>query len=250
MQAYVLLAIGFRYFVDCLLFMGVNKLSGVYANPFRSILGATAAALYAVCCFIPALSFLNSLWCHILSFLLICCAAFGVGKEAFGKWLLYCLIKGALGCLAAELGAVTNFCSAAVLCGVCIWAVRGRGRKYLSVELQYGENRVEVQALYDTGNLLRDPVTGKPVLIVDAWVARELTGLSQSQLEKPVDAMGSIPGLRLIPYHTIANAQGFLLALRIKNARIGKWQGSSLVAFAPRKLDEKGRFQALIGGIL
>lgn len=248
MQGYIILAIGFRFLVDAMLFMGVNKLTGVYANPVRSILGATAGSLYALCCFVPGLAFLNGVIYHILFLLLTCWAAFDIGKESFGKWLLYCLIKVSLECLAADLGGFVNVLCAAVLCGVCFWTVRGRVRKYLPVELQYGSSRVKLRALYDTGNLLRDPVTGKPVLIVGADVAEKLTGLSVSQLQNPVETMGAIPGLRLIPYHTVANADGFFLALRIQNVKIGKWQGSAVVAFAPRKLDEK--FGALIGGTL
>ncbi len=250
MRGYILLAIGFRFLVDAMLFMGVNKLSGVYANPLRSLFGAIAAGLYAVCCFVPQLKFLNGAVYHVLFLLLTCWAAFDFGKEALGKWLLYCLVKLPLECLAADLGGIVNLCSAAVLCGVCIWAIRGRAQKYLPVELCYGGQAVKIQALYDTGNLLRDPVTGKQVLIVGSDVAEQLTGLSVQQLENPVETMGAIPGLRLIPYHTVAKADGFLLALRLQNSKIGKWQGSLMVAFAPRKLDEKGKFKALIRGVI
>ncbi len=248
MQGYILLAIGFRFLVDAMLFMGVNRLSGVYANPVRSILGATTGALYAVCCFIPPVGFLNSPWCHVIVLLLTCWAGFGFG--AFGKWLVYCLVKLALECLATDLGGLANLCSATVLCGVCIWAIRGRFQKYLPVELKYGSSTIKIQALYDTGNLLRDPVTSKPVLVVGADVAENLTGLTVAQLQNPVESMGAIPGLRLIPYHTVTQSQGFLLALRLKNTKLGKWQGSTVVAFSPRVLDGKGRFQGLIGGII
>ncbi len=250
MQSYILLAIGFRFLVDTLLFMGVNKLSGVYANPLRSLFGAVAASLYGVCCFIPGLAFLNSIGYHILFLLMTCWAAFDVGKEAYGKWLLYCLVKISLECLTANLGGIVNLCSAAVLCMVCIWAISGRNKKYLSVELEYRGNTVKIQALYDTGNLLRDPVTGKPVLIVNCDTAKRLTGLSAMQLEDPVKAIGLLPGLRLIPYRTVAMPGGILLALEIKHTKIGKYQGSRLVAFAPGQLDESGKFQALIGGAI
>ncbi len=250
MQGYIVLAIGFRFLVDAMLFMGVNKLTGVYANPLRSLFGAVAGSLYAVCCFVPPLAFLNGVVYHILFLLLTCWAAFDVGKEAWGKWLMYCLVKLSLECLAADMGGITNLCSAGVLCGVCIWAIRGQTPKYMPVELNYKGITVTIRALYDTGNLLRDPVTGKPVLIVAADVAEKLTGLSAQQLEKPVETMGAIPGLRLIPYHTVAKNDGFLLALRLQNSKIGKWQGSILVAFAPGKLDKNGKFKALIGGVI
>lgn len=250
MQAHIILAITFRFFVDCMLFFGVNKLSGVYVNPVRSILGATVGSVYAACCFVPRFAFLNSLWYHAVFLLLMCWAAFGIGKEMMRKWLLFCLIKLSLEGLAAELGGVTDLCCAVALCGVCLWGFRIQVKQFLPVELSYGKSRVKIQALYDTGNLLKDPVTGKPVLIVSADVAQELTGLSVTQLQKPVETMGALPGLRLIPYHTVAKSDGFLLALRMQNTKIGSWKGSTLVAFAPRELDEGGKFQALIGGAI
>ncbi len=250
MQGYIVLAMGFRFLVDTMVLMGVNKLSGVYANPVRSLFGAVTSGIYGLCCFMPRLAFMQGGWCYILFLLLTCWAAFDVGKEAYGKWLLYSLVKLALECLIADLGSAANLVSATALCGVCSWAFRGRIKKLLPVQLQYSGKCLQLQALYDTGNLLRDPVTGKPVLIVGADVAQQLTGLSCQQLQKPVESMGAIPGLRLIPYHTVGQSDGFLLALRLQNTKIGAWQGSSVVAFAPRRLDENGKFHALIGGIL
>ena len=79
-------------------------------------------------------------------------------------------------------------------------------------------------------------------------MARELTGLTKQQLRKPVDALGTIPGLRLIPYRTVDQSGRFLLALQLKHTKIGKRTGSALVAFAPEVLDGNGKYQALIGG--
>ncbi len=246
MRGYILLAMGFRFLVDTMVIMGVNKLFGVYANPGRSVFGAAVSGFNGICSIL--FPFVNRPWYHIAFLLLTCWAAFDLGKAVFGKWLLFCLIKTALECLVSDLGSVANVSSAAVLCGVCIWSIRGRRAKYLPVELHYGGHTVRLQALYDTGNLLRDPVTGKPVLIVGAEVAEKLTGLCLSQLQNPVETMGAIPGLRLIPYHTIEKTDGFLLALRMQNTKIGKWQGSTVVAFAPRNLE--GKFEALIGGTI
>ena len=104
---------------------------------------------------------------------------------------------------------------------------------------------MRLTALRDTGNSLRDPITGKPVLIVGADIAEKLTGLSPAALRDPVRTMGSLPGLRLIPYRTVGNT-GFLLALRIPSVKIGNRQGSALVAFSPHILGSG--YQALTGG--
>jgi len=104
--------------------------------------------------------------------------------------------------------------------------------------------------LEDTGNCLRDPVTGASVLVVGAQAARLLTGLTQQQLRSPLTTLGTIPGLRLIPYRTVGTGAGLLLAMRFQNVRIGSWQGSTLVAFAPEGLEMGHPYQALTGGLL
>jgi stage II sporulation protein GA (sporulation sigma-E factor processing peptidase) len=119
----------------------------------------------------------------------------------------------------------------------------------IPIELYFGTNHIALTGLRDTGNTLHDPVTGRPVLILSSDVAQNLTGLTPNQLRNPVDTMGAIPGLRLIPYRTIAG-EGMLLALHLPRVCIGGHCRSELVAFAPEVLSREGRFQALTGGVL
>ena len=88
-------------------------------------------------------------------------------------------------------------------------------------------------------------MTGQGVLILDAPSAQHLTGLTLQQLNAPVESLGILPGLRLIPYHTVGNS-GFLLALRLARVRIGKKEESIVVAFAPQTFGKD--YQALTGG--
>lgn len=135
-----------------------------------------------------------------------------------------------------------------ILCVLGITAVcllGSKGKNLIPVELSYGGKTLSLTALRDTGNTLRDPVTGRQVLIVGADIAGKLTGLTQEELQNPVNTIGTIPGLRLIPYKTIGNT-GFLLALKIPEAKIGNRQGSTIVAFSPLILGSN--YQALTGG--
>ena len=58
------------------------------------------------------------------------------------------------------------------------------------------------------------------------------------------------PGLRLIPYKTIGQSDGFLLGMRIASAQVGDWKGGLLVALAPEEFNCEGKFQALTGGVV
>ena len=103
-------------------------------------------------------------------------------------------------------------------------------------------------ALRDTGNTLRDPVTGQQVLIAGADIAGKLTGLTSEQLAHPVETIAHIsaPGFRLIPYRAVGQPGAMLLTIRCPKVRAGTWEGSMLVALAPDVIS--GTYQLLMGG--
>ena len=123
-------------------------------------------------------------------------------------------------------------------------------KKMIPIELETNGKIVRCTALQDTGNTLKDPLTGEPVLVVASDIGQQLTGLTQEQLRNPVESVMLLPGLRLIPYRAVGTRSGFLLAQKFSNVRVGTRRGSALVAFAPERLSMDGEYQALTGGIV
>lgn len=82
------------------------------------------------------------------------------------------------------------------------------------VTLRHGQSRAKLDALYDTGNSLRDPVSGKPVSILEEERLQEL--LEQSGLE-------NLP--RVIPYRTISQ-RGILYAYVLEEMEVEGPDGS------------------------
>ena len=121
----------------------------------------------------------------------------------------------------------------------------------MPLQIALGDKSASLIALKDTGNTLRDPLTGEPVLVVSASIAGRLTGLTEQQLKNPLETLSSriVPGLRLIPYHSIGNAGGFLLAKRFEDVVIAGKRKSALVAFAAEGLGNGEIYQALTGGL-
>ena len=244
------------FLVDFLLLLGTNRICGFSPHWGRSALAAVLGAVYSGACLLPGMHFLgNAIWrCVALG--LMCWIAFGLGKSTLRRTAIFVLLCMALGGIAQGFGiggAASVIASAVAVCGMCLLGFRDRpgSIRYVPVELSYGNKQLRLTALCDTGNTLTDPVTGSSVLVVGAEVAQQLTGLTQQQLRSPVSAVAqaSIPGLRLIPYRSVSQPSGMLLALRFPRVRIGSWQGSSLVAFAPEKLCDDGQYQALTGGV-
>ena len=246
MKNYLMVAVGIRFLADFLLIMAVNRLSVPGERVFRGVLGAAIGCLYAAGCTLLGWQFLRHPIGYVVSLLITCLTAFGIGNSVLRKWPMFCLLRLGLDGLGNSTGEMIG---AALLFGVCLYGFKWSGKQhYVPVELEYGNNRITLQALYDTGHRLTDPVTGKPVLVVGADVACRLTGLTPQQLRKPVETMGVIHGLRLISYQTVGRSGELMLALMPDHIRIGKKKSNALVAFTPQVLDENGKFQGLIGG--
>lgn len=249
MEHYIIVAVILHFAVNFILILAANRLADCYLNIGQALFGALIGSLYAAACTVSRLSFLDGPLWYGISLFLICLTAFGIDHDLFCRALVFSLLRIALD--ANGRGVRLYLLYGITLCGIGLLTLlcHTRSRLFVPVELQYQQKAVKLTALRDTGNLLRDPVSGKPVMIVGADIAKELTGLTGKQLLKPVDAIGAIPGLRLIPYKTVGECGKMLLALQIPNTKVGGRYGSSIVAFAPEKLDEDGKYQALIGGI-
>lgn len=244
MEGYLIIAIWIRFFTDFLVIMGINRLFVPGENPWRGLTGAAVGGFYAAGCGVLQWGFLIHPACYGGSLVLICLIAFGVSRESLRKWAMFCLLR-----LGMDGDSTGEMVVSLLLFCVCLYGFHRSGKKvYVPVELQYRNQKIKFQALYDTGHQLTDPVTGKPVLVVGADVAKLLTGLTPQQLQQPVETIGTIPGLRLIPYQTVSRTGEMMLALQPEKMRIGKRKNCCLVAFAPQVLDESGKYQGLIGG--
>lgn len=251
------LAVGFlRFVVELLLLLGTSRLCGVLTNWKRLLAAAALAGVHSWACLQRGFSFLgNPLWCTI-ALVIIAWIAFGWTLRGLQSSAVFGLLSLALEGLTAGVDSVrplTVLFAACCVCIICAFGFWGRpsAGACIPVELTYGEKHIRLMALRDTGNMLKDPLTGNSVLVVDASVAQTLTGLTLQQLSDPVGSLskGLLPGLRLIPYQALGKGTGLLLAVRLPRVRIGSWQGSALVAFAPGALGTANTYQALTGGI-
>jgi hypothetical protein len=255
MQSYFYLTIFLNILVDFLLLVGANRLAGFPHRPLRCILAAGISGIYAGLCL--KLSFLGLFPWHFTVIVLICIVAYGISITAFRRAVLFVLLRLAVGGIASgfsEGKGMGLLAAAAMVSLLCLLGFGGRayGREYIPVELCYEGKKLRLLALRDTGNMLRDPITGQAVLVVDAAAGETLLGLTPEQLSDPIAtvASASVPGLRLLPYRSIGSPQGMLAAIRLHNTKIGNFRGSTVVAFAPQKLDSEGIYRGLTGGIV
>lgn len=243
--------IGLNFLVDLLLLLGVNRLSGLPAGVGRAAAAAALGGGYAGACLIPGLRFLSTALWRTVSLGLVTVLAFGVGRSAFRRGVLFVLLSMAMGGLVISfdtgdcLGLV--FC-ALVLSGLCAAGFQGKAipRRIAKVALTQRGRQYDFLALVDTGNTLRDPASGEQVLILGPELARVIANLDEGALLDPVRTVCEGTGFRLIPYQTVGNG-GLMVGMRCERIVINGKEAGNLVAFSPQSFPG-GEYQALTGG--
>lgn len=253
MPVYLDLAVMLNFIVDFLLLVGTNRLAGFAHGARRAALAAIIGAVYAAVCILPGFSFLGNFFWRALALGAMSVVAFGCGAGAWRRAILFVFLSMALGGIAVGIGnggagaLILAALGVAILCtlGFC---GRAGSRKFVPIVIRHGNRRLHLTALLDTGNTLRDPITGTPVIVTGAFAAQKLLDLTADDLTKPLETMQRLSnrGLRLVPYHAVGQPSGMLLGLRADAVEIGGKREDVIVAFAPQTIARD--YQALAGG--
>lgn len=255
MAVYLDLILLLNFLVDFLLLLGTNRLTGFPTGYGRVTAAAALGSVYGGMCLMKGFAFLGgSLW-RLVFLGLIGAVAFGMNTSALSRTGIFVLLNMSMGGLALAFGRgdfwvlLLSGCLVLLLCRLG-FGKRAGGREYLPITITDGGRSATVVALRDTGNTLRDPITGEQVMILSAEAAQKLTGLSMQQLNCPMETMLTNPGkgFRLVPYSALGQPGGMLLAKRYQNVKIDGRQTSRIVAFAPQQIGRGEVYQALTGG--
>lgn len=256
MTVYLDLVMLLNFSVDLLLLLGTNRLCGYPMRPGRCAGAALLGGIYGGICALPGFFFLGNLFWRTVFLLLMAVIAFGFDRSCLRRGILFVFLCMALGGVAAGMGS-TGFpeitAAAGIVLLMCLIGFHGRvGKLYTDVILVHGGRKRQIRALRDTGNRLKDPISGESVLVVGADVAQDLLGLTEETLKDPIAAVESaaVSGLRLIPYRSVGNPCGMLLAVRLDEVWVGKKRAGNLVAFAPERIGRSEGYQALAGGAI
>ncbi len=256
MRVYLDLAVILNGLVDWMLLMGTNALAGFPSDWKRNAAAAALGGLYGGACLLPGFRFLGGFFWRTVFLGLMAGIAFGWNRGSAKRIGTFLLLSMALGGLAVGFG--EGKFATLLLSGGCMWllcriAFGGKvgQQEYVPIAICHEGREVELLGLKDTGNTLRDPITGEPVLVISADAASRLTGLTREQLASPLATMAQQPqpGLRLIPYRAVGQGGGMMLAMRFEKVKVGSRQQRAIVAFAASGLGEGTMYQALTGGV-
>ena len=134
----------------------------------------------------------------------------------------------------------------------------GRG-EIMEVTVAIGGRERTLRALYDTGNTLCDPVSGRAVLVLeqdllyDLWPP-EVSGVLRQSLP-PEEKMARLHRMErgrafsLLPYRSVGVPAGLLLAFRSDCVTVeGRRHRRTLLALSEGPLSDGGAYHALWGG--
>ena len=281
MTVYVDLLFGLNTMINYLLLRGSAALGGCPAKLGRLLAGACLGGLYAVAAVLPGLEGLQGLVCQGLCAALMLLLAFGWKRSTVKQGLFFFALSFALsGVVLLAVQVVEPDCMflggrayyavstpallllAAVSYGVAALALAGcgvhTGGEIVPLSVCLGGRTARLRALRDTGNTLRDPITGQTVLVAGGQVLAELLpdcGVSREQLHNPAALLPELADrytalrFRLIPYRAVGTEAGLLLAVRCQVQK-KRGQEEMLVAFSPTEVSVDGRFEALWGGAI
>ena len=113
----------------------------------------------------------------------------------------------------------------------------GKRPKNACLEIVYKDKKVKLFALRDTGNMLKDPLSGRPVAVLSRDAAKKL-GLSENSV---MDAESKV---RVIPIKSVGHT-GILYAFVPKTAAVDGKKQNICIALDPKNGDFSG-YDAII----
>lgn len=264
--------------MDYLLLWATGRFAAVRVRAGRLVLSAFLGAAYATAFLFAPARPLYSVAAKLVFSLLLVAVAFPVRSwSQLGRlWGCFLVLSLAAGGGALALAYLRLPGAGGPFPGVPAWSVglavaatlalAGQAWAYrrrcahlpiLETEVRLGGRRVTLPALVDSGNQLRDPFSGSPVMVAEYAAVRRLL---PRELEGVLLGRGGLSRgaffpfadrLRIVPFSALGSRRGVLYGFRPDGVRIkeeGSWRqlGSVVVGVCPGTLSTEGWYQALL----
>ena len=134
---------------------------------------------------------------------------------------------------------------------------------FLEIEVYFGDKKISTKAMIDTGNMLKEPITNVPVIVVEHVLLYEVIPKSiLNNIDKIlVGNFEDVPEgikeeyttkLKFIPFSSIGKANGMLLGIKADKLIVKNEEGSNeinkiTIAIYNKSLTKRGEYQALLG---
>ncbi len=252
----LLLLAGSTFILDLVTLWAVRQIGGAGAPKARSGPRLAAGAGLSTAVFVAMASLAQAGLVSLTSGVSILAAAAGAGASlilafpgmsvrgavtAFVYRSLLTALAGGAATAAYSFTAgnpAASFIAAIATVGVVAeagWGAVHRGIRdglfVVPVDIDFGADRVSVQALIDTGNRLRDPASGNPVIIVEygaiesalPWQVRAALAKSDDDFMARARAVAGSTWssrFRAVPYSSVGREKGMMVGFRPDRVRV------------------------------
>lgn len=163
----------------------------------------------------------------------------------------------------ALLGGIVGFIITHIAFKIVKTKLRKKDMIY-EIKIKIGEKKLDVKAMLDTGNLLKDPISGMPVVVVEK---KQLYSLLPTKLLDNIDKLIGGEGeslldqieekevltrFRMIPFSSVGKQNGLMLGFKADQVVIEKEDGSQIkedviIGIFNQTLSKTQNYSALIG---
>lgn len=160
------------------------------------------------------------------------------------------------------LGAIVAFC---IIIGAFAIIKNKISKKdmFCEIEILINQKKIKTKAMIDTGNMLKEPITNVPVIVVEHILLyscmpkeilnnlKEIMGGDFKNI--PCDIQEKyITKLKLIPFSSLGKQNGMLIGIRPEYVKVitdeqEKINKNVIIGIYEKSLTKKGEYQALIG---
>lgn len=238
-----------NFLMDYIVLRGMSTFLGCSAKRLRCIAGASLGATYSCLMLImpSGYYFLKMFFTYIVisvGMLLISygkCSYLELIKRFVLLYIITYLLSGIVNWLYLNWGVkniATTFTAFGIMkvCTKIFSYYQSKADKYYDVLIELGNNRVNVRAFVDTGNSLVEPISGKPVNIVEKKYIDILTQNIEISTK-----------YRFILFHSIGEDNGALDGIEADYLYIGKVKiPKPVLASYDGKLSQAGEYNMLL----
>lgn len=256
-----------NFLVDYCILLAAARISDVPLRRKRYLLAALTGAIYAALSVLPGLTWLALAPAKAASGMLLALIAFG-GERRFWRCAVVFFAAAALfggAVYALSLAAGSSAPGAALqrvrlrvliptfaVCYALVTTIfrhrmQSAQRMILPVTLTVNGRTLALRAIRDSGNVLRDPVTGLRVAVISAAVLRDVLGAFPDEPIAAVQALrGQVAGPRLLPYSAVGVSGGLLAAFRPDRLSVAGKDEELLLALSPTPVSVDKEYELLL----
>lgn len=263
--------------INTIILTATASLIKIKYSPTRVFFGALVGAVYACIIFFPKLHLLYTFAFKLLIAVIICKISYA-SKNAkqlikqtavfFGTTITFGIFSLALlyfTDIGIKLGGVISngifyfnipllylvaSCATAYIAIIIVqhFLKQNSLRNYTNVTIINNGKSVELKALVDTGNMLKDPFSGKTVMITELNVMAPLFEFDPKVfLDENINLNNLPPGFRIVPYASLGNKNGILIAFVPEKIIINNCiQKNIIAAVYNNTLSKNNEYNALL----